>query len=181
MPIYNVAGAAFALTLEDLANVGEIFGGLAVLISLVYLILEVRRNTSSVRSSAAWNSDVAFAEMNEELSQNPQLAELCMRALNADAIPEDFTPSEWAQLFYVSRACLQKTQAQWYLWTEGSLPDDLWQNRQKWAKAFVSLPVIAQFWEIERDQHVYVSAFVDAIESATLSGNLDFSRGDRLD
>lgn len=163
------------MTLEDLANVGEVFGGLAVLISLAYLILEVRRNTSSVRSSAAWNSDVAFAEMNEALSQHPQLAELCMRAAKADARREDFSPSEWAQLFYVSRACLQKVQAQWYLWTQGSLPDDLWQSRRRWTKAFVSLPVISEFWELERNQHVYVAAFVESVESATLSGDLDFS------
>ena len=33
------------MTLEQLAHIGETLGGIAVLISLIYLIIEIRRNT----------------------------------------------------------------------------------------------------------------------------------------
>lgn len=37
------------MNLQDLANVGELMGGLAILVSLIYLILSIRQNTSQLR------------------------------------------------------------------------------------------------------------------------------------
>ena len=40
------------MTLEDLGNLGEFVAGLAVVVSLVYLAIQIRQNTSAVRNSA---------------------------------------------------------------------------------------------------------------------------------
>ena len=153
------------MTLESLANIGEALGGIAVLISLVYLVLEVRRNTKSVRASSAWNADVALSTLNEGIAQNPQLSELCVRAMSPETKPEDFTSEEYAQIFFIVRAVLQKYQAQWALWREGTLSEDMWQNRRAWAKAFISLPIPAKLWESEKLQNQYIAEFVESIES----------------
>ena len=169
------------MTLESLANVGEILGGVAVLVSLLYLIFEVRRNTRSVRSSAVWDSELAFGELNNEISQNPQLAGLCMRALREETRPSDLTEQEWAQVHYLVRACLQRAQAQWFLWKQGDLPDDLWQMRRRWAKAYISIPLVGEMWEMERRQHIYMPGFVDSVESAPLTGDLAIDPGSGID
>jgi len=80
------------MSLEQLANVGEALGGLAVLVSLIYLIFELRRSTRTARSSNAWNSTVALAELCEVLADNPQLSELTMRCHSPETSPEDLTP-----------------------------------------------------------------------------------------
>ena len=46
------------MTLEDLGNVGEFTAAIATLVTLVYLALQIRQNTRSVRS-AAYQSAVA--------------------------------------------------------------------------------------------------------------------------
>lgn len=160
------------MTLSDLADVGEIFGGLAVLVSLVYLIVEVRRNTKTARSGAAWNATVALAELCEEISASPELAELVLRAHEPDADPEQFTAGELAQVFFVCRSVLYKYEGQWHLWKEGTLSDEMWQNRRRWAKAFVSLPVPCRVWEREKEQHQYTAGFIESVDSMTVSGNL---------
>ncbi|MDJ0790173.1 MAG: hypothetical protein QNK05_25545 [Myxococcota bacterium] len=162
------------MSLEDLARIGEALSGLAVVLSLFYLIVEVRRNTKSVRSTAAWNSDVSLAELNEGIAQNQQLAELSMRALDPGTQPEDLTPAEFAQFFLVTRAVLQKYQGQWALWKEGILPEEMWQNRRRWAKAFVSLPVPGRIWQRETDQHQYAEGFVESINSMEITADLRF-------
>jgi hypothetical protein len=48
------------MTLEQLANIGETLGGVAVLVSLIYVIIELRRNTRSVQTAAAWNADISL-------------------------------------------------------------------------------------------------------------------------
>lgn len=160
------------MTLSNLADVGEIFGGLAVLISLVYLIVELRRNTKTASSGAAWNATVALAELCEEISASPELAEIVQRAHEPDADPNDFSAEELARFFFVCRSVLYKYEGQWYLWREGILSDEMWQNRRRWAKAFVSLPVPARVWDREKEQHQYAEGFIDSVDSMTVSGNL---------
>ena len=163
------------MTLAELANLGETLGGLAVLVSVVYLIHEVRRNTKTERSGSAWNATVALAELCEEIAGNQQLADVCMRALDESTSPEDLTPAEFSQFFFVCRSVLFKYEGQWFLWREGILSDEMWQNRRRWAKAFVSLPVPGRVWQREMEQHQYTSGFIESIESMTLSGDLRIS------
>jgi hypothetical protein len=80
------------MTLQELANLGEALSGFAVLISLIYLIPEVRRNSRLVRTTSAWNADIALAELNEIVGQDLQISALCMRGLDANANPQDLTP-----------------------------------------------------------------------------------------
>ncbi len=160
------------MTLEALANIGELLGGLAVLSSLIYLIFEVRRNTRSVRSRAVWDSEESFGDLNLEISQSPQLAGLCLRALRQETRSTDLSEDEWAQIFFMARACLQRCQAQWFLWKQGDLPDDLWRIRRQWAKAYISIPTVAEVWELERQQNAFMPEFRASIESAELSGDL---------
>ena len=60
------------MTLDQLANLGEFLGGLAVLLTLVYLAVQVRQNThalkrSSARLTSVQNSDAlrGWAESSE--------------------------------------------------------------------------------------------------------------------
>jgi hypothetical protein len=44
------------MSLNDLANLGQIIGAIAVVISLIYLALQIRQNTNAVRSATARNN-----------------------------------------------------------------------------------------------------------------------------
>ena len=100
-------------------------GGLAVLVSLIYLIFELRRNTRTARSGAAWDATVGLAELCEEIAGSQELAEICMRALEPDADSEEFTSGELARFFFVCRSVLYKYEGQWYLWKDGWLENAL--------------------------------------------------------
>ena len=67
------------MTLEDTAALAEIVGSIAVLVSVIYLTFEVRRNTRSVRTGSAWNATIALAELCEGIAGNQPLADLIMR------------------------------------------------------------------------------------------------------
>jgi len=41
------------MTLNDLANIGQVIGAIAVVISLIYVALQIRQNTNAVRSATA--------------------------------------------------------------------------------------------------------------------------------
>jgi hypothetical protein len=48
------------MTLEQLANIGEALGGMAVLVSLIYLIIELRRGTKTAR---IWPNSVKLLQI----------------------------------------------------------------------------------------------------------------------
>lgn len=155
------------MTLSELANIGETLGGLAVLVSLIYLILEVRRSTRTAKSAAAWNATVTLGELCEGLSHNRELSTLVLRASSEEARPEDLSEEEIAQYFTFFRSVFFKYEAQWYLWRDGTLSNEMWQIRRRWAKSFVSLPVPARMWEIEKGQHQYAPGFFESVDSAS--------------
>jgi hypothetical protein len=61
------------LTLEDIGNLGEFIGAIGVVASLVYLSLQIRQNTKSLRAATeidacrAWNEWDALFAHDEEL------------------------------------------------------------------------------------------------------------------
>ena len=160
------------MTLSELANLGEALGGVAVLISLIYLILEVRRSTKTAKSASAWNATVALAELCEGISHDRELSALVIRASDEASNPEDLTTEEFAQYFMFFRSVFFKYEAQYFLWKEGTLSDEMWQYRRSWAKSFVSLPVPARVWEIEKEHHQYSTGFFESIDSAVASSKL---------
>ena len=62
------------MTLTQLANIGEFVGGVAVLVTLVYLAVQVRANSRALQSAAAWNSETLFGQANLGASQDPEYA-----------------------------------------------------------------------------------------------------------
>ena len=150
-----------------MANVGEAMGGLAVLVSLIYLIVEVRRNTKTARSTALWDTSVALGELCEGLSHDAALSELVVRGVDEGVQAEDLTAEEFAQYFLFFRSVMFKYEAQWYLWKAGTLSDEMWQNRRRWARSFVSHPLPARVWALEKEQHQYAEGFFESIDSVT--------------
>ena len=52
------------MSLQDLGAIGELIGAAAVVITLLYLVVQVRQNTRTVRSSASFSLNQALAEIN---------------------------------------------------------------------------------------------------------------------
>ena len=157
---------------EAIGAVGEIVGAAAVVISLVYLAQQTRSNASALRANALWNAEIAFGQINYAHGHDPAMSVLMSRAYAPGAKASDFSETELSQLHFVVRGAIQNLQAQWYLWKEGSLPDDVWDRRRYFARSFIELPLIHSIWQSELEQHVIADEFRAAVESETAQGNL---------
>jgi hypothetical protein len=72
--------ARMMVSLQDLANLGEAIGGLAVLVTLVYLGLQLRLNTRAVRAATYQQVVEATSEWSAMMSQNDDLVLLWAKA-----------------------------------------------------------------------------------------------------
>ena len=152
---------------EAIGAIGEILGAAAVVASLVYLGIQTRSNARSLKANAIWNAETVFGDLNFSQATNPAFAELTNRAFSPDAEKEDFSSIEISQLQFALRGAMQYNQAQWALWQEGMLPDELWERRKRFARGFIGIPVMRELWEAELLQYNIAEGFRKEIEGVT--------------
>jgi hypothetical protein len=77
------------MTLEDLGNLGDFIGGIAVVVTLVYLALQVtqnnrllRANTASVRAASTTAINERLIGVNQALMEDAALADIFVRELS---------------------------------------------------------------------------------------------------
>ena len=84
------------MALEEVALFAEIVGGIAVLVTLFYLVIEVRRNTAATQSAAQYTQQIAtMSDWNLSLVHEPGIPELIAKA-NDDY--SSITPAEQLKL-----------------------------------------------------------------------------------
>ena len=77
--------------LEDLGNLGDFIGGLAVVVTLLYLTLQIRQNTASVRAATVQSAAQANAELLDRFASDPELLRIYQAGTRAfeSISPED--------------------------------------------------------------------------------------------
>jgi hypothetical protein len=75
--------------LDALGNFGDFIGGIAVLLTLIYLAIQIRNNTAEVktgsdiaRAEAYARSVQSFSEFRRHIIDNPEVADLYLRGVN---------------------------------------------------------------------------------------------------
>jgi hypothetical protein len=64
------------MTFEAMGNLGDFVGGVAVIITLLYLALQIRRNTASVRAASRQDVEESFRQWNRQIYETDGLAEI---------------------------------------------------------------------------------------------------------
>jgi hypothetical protein len=112
------------MDLQLLANLGDAIGGLGVVVSLLYLAIQIRQNTKAVRSSSyhqaaeqTWNYCLAVA-------QDESLAEILARRMAGG----DLTPAEQMRANISDQALIYGFENMLRLQEQGLVDSEIWQN-----------------------------------------------------
>lgn len=79
------------MSLDDLGNLGEIIGGLAVVVSLVYLATQIRHTGRIARFEAHRSLSLAMSEIMADLARDPELYRIWNQMIND---PENATKAD---------------------------------------------------------------------------------------
>jgi hypothetical protein len=77
------------MNLNDLANLGQIIGALAVVISLFYVAHQIRQNTNAVRSATAQTVHEHFAKWYHLVAADDELSEIVAMGLRDYGSPSE--------------------------------------------------------------------------------------------
>jgi hypothetical protein len=67
--------------LNDLANIGQIVGAIAVVISLIYVALQIRQNTNAIRAATAQSVHEHFANWYNSFARDASLSQIAINGL----------------------------------------------------------------------------------------------------
>lgn len=67
------------VTIQELGSLGELIAAIATVATLVYLAVQIRRNTQATRAASFHSIGDSMNHVNVAVSQNPELADIWLR------------------------------------------------------------------------------------------------------
>ena len=110
------------MSLEDLGNVGEFVGAIAVVVSLIYLAVQIRQNTRSLRAGAFQQYRQQSAELRRLLAE-PDMASVYRRGLYS---PDQLTEEERTRFAAMMVFAFNREENLFLLRKLGLLDETLW-------------------------------------------------------
>ena len=169
---------------QMLGSYGEFVGAIAVVATIFYLVVQVRQskqateaNTRAIRGNASWDSEIVFAQRNLGVARDAEHAALVQRIFAPGGDVNSLSEIARAQAVADTLSILQMVQAQYFLWREGSLPDEIWSYRSIWARRYIMLPVVQVIWEDLKKENFLAEVFIDTIEAIPPSAMATLSIG----
>lgn len=148
------------MTLEALANIGEFVSSLAVLVSLIYLAIQIKRSTETARTSTYQAIVSDFGAANQVLASSPELSWIYMEALENYETLEPNDKARISQMFYMTFRYFENM---FYQNRKGYLDEEVWRG---WARLMVTYfrrPGFQAWWQLRRE--VFSEPFVQFLES----------------
>ena len=147
---------------DAVGAIGEIVGAIAVIVTIGYLALQMRRNTRSVRSAAAQQILEGLAEFNQFLSSDPLINDLWWRGLQD---PASLTKDELRRLFTLAASLIQRFELLFLNHRQGFVPREVWEAQSQNIERVCNTPGI-QHWFSEFGAGVHAE-FREYIEART--------------
>jgi hypothetical protein len=152
------------LSIQDWGAVGEMAGAIAVIITLVYLAIQIRQNSKQLKQQSFQTWVAASMDLNMA-TLDPGRAELFTRGFTDSA---DLSEDSWIAFAYWNIGFMQIAQAIDYMYRSGSLDHSLWASEIDRARLVLGLPGVRQWWDAGgRTQ--FTSDFVELMEAKNSS------------
>jgi hypothetical protein len=148
------------MSLGDLANLGQIIGAIAVVISLFYVAFQIRQNTNAVRSATAQAVHEHFAKWYHLLAADGDLSQIAANGLRDY---ESLSEQEKARFIATFMAFLSYSQNAFLKWREGLLTGPLWMGWELLIMNLICAPGGRAFWK-ERS-YLFGKEFRQYVES----------------
>ena len=153
------------LKLSDWANAAEIVGAVAIVVSLIYVGVQVDDSTRAMRSAAANDTASALSAWYAQLGTNAQASTVF---LNAMTNPESLSREEMFQFVVQMHGLMMEYQAAYYLPQEGTLDEELQESITATLLGVRDMPGFAIYWQQRRG--LFKPAYRDYVENLMATG-----------
>ena len=127
----------------NLRTLVEASGGIAVLIGLIFVGLELRQNTAAVQAATFQDLTHASSDFLVEIGTNPENRRIYSKGMRE---PDLLNEEDRRQFYYLQQAYWLRMQNAFMQWQRGTLTDDDWSVYQSITCQTAVLPGPAAHW-----------------------------------
>jgi hypothetical protein len=150
------------LSIQDWGAIGELFGGVAVVATLIYLSVQLKQTSAAIKISTAETGTTHNAAVWREIIANPGLTRIILKG-NEDV--ESLDEEEYTRYMLAINMQLRFFEHQFLLNQQGALPDGFWIGMHSSLRDTI-IPIGAKYaWS--KQSHLFTPGFreyVDGIE-----------------
>lgn len=138
------------MNLEDLGNIGDFVGGIAVVATLVYVAIQLvqnnrllKANTAAVRASGTTAITELLVNVNKTLIEDAPFSEIFLRGLNDPkslSVAENLRFETFLQNAFVSHENAMK------LARSGATESEDWEPWSRHLEIWLGFPVVSSWW-----------------------------------
>ena len=129
---------------EAITAIGQLIGAIAVLITLIYLAIQMKQNTVAVATSTYESTMSGFNDINVVVASTPELASIINRGCMSI---NELTEIETVQFNFILRCYANQWWKLYKLYDRGSLGKSEWSIFAKEAAQFLEQPGCKPFCE----------------------------------
>jgi len=132
------------MSLNDLANLAQVIGAIAVVISLIYVALQIRQNTNAVRSATAQSVHEHFANWYHLIAADAELSRIAANGLRDY---QSLSETERTRFISAFMSFLSYSQNAFLKWRQGLLAPSLWLGWEQVMMNLFGAPGGKAFWK----------------------------------
>ena len=131
--------------LDALGNIGEFVGGVAVVVTLLYLAAQIRHNTRSNKTQSWQAAVAAVSEWSRQVGMDPE----SVRILQSGSADFDaLSDLERAQFNLLMNSFLRNCENIHYQFINGSIEESTWSGFAQRTLSFFDAPGTRDWWSI---------------------------------
>ena len=134
--------------LSEIASIAEIIGAIAIVVSLVYVGIQVNDSTRATRSATANETSAAMSAWYVNVGASEQATRVFFDGMTK---PDSLTRQELAQYIFMSPGLFLEYQAAFYLSGEGTLDFRLQQSLVNTIAGVREMPGFLMYWGQRRN------------------------------
>ena len=157
------------MKLEKWALIAEIVGSVAIVITLVILIVELRGNTDEMRAATLANIAARSQAIPLAASTSPELALLWLKLTEGG----ELSHTELAQAQQMFIVTLKLAEESFIAHRDGRLDDEVWQTRIDLVLLYLARQEMRDFWAVFRTRGLAVPGFLEYVDQAMTQRGLE--------
>ncbi len=136
------------LKLSEMASVAEIIGAFAIVISLVYVGVQLTQNTKGIRAQSYYNVLSGKNALYRELAADEDLFKILSQGLTAD--PPFSSISEGTRAHLIFYVFMNEFETTYLLYKADAVEEDIWLRDRAQLAGMIGFPGMIDWWNLAK-------------------------------
>ena len=147
------------MSLDDVGNIGELIGAVGVIITLIYLAVQIRQNTSALKATSHQEATREAADFVAQIAGDGDIARIFSKGGKDWNCLEGDEKLRFSMLLFRVFFNFQNT---YNLHQNGGIDDEYWESQLGVMMWFMGMPGVRSWWDVGKIQ--LRKSFVEFIE-----------------